>query len=191
MQKDKLRQREKKQYLPAEKYSYLLLRFYDTYTYYIYTKNLLAVCSGSPAPYEYTDLRMTITFENNNDVIVYALQRIISYARDTQQIFVAQCVWWLASIISLEKGLIDYIDNIKDRCHIPVNPEKDLSERNCVTPTPRDIQEDTRPDKILKECEEFLRDSRRLRDIAALKSKGTTRTGRIHPTSISKKILKK
>jgi len=24
------------QYLPAEKYSYLLLRFYDTYTYYTY-----------------------------------------------------------------------------------------------------------------------------------------------------------
>jgi len=41
---------EKKRYLPAEKDSYLLLRFYDTYTYYIYTKNTLALCSGSPAP---------------------------------------------------------------------------------------------------------------------------------------------
>jgi hypothetical protein len=27
----------KNNYLPAEKYPYLLLRFYDTYTYYIYT----------------------------------------------------------------------------------------------------------------------------------------------------------
>ena len=26
-----------KRYLPAEKYPYLLLCFYDTYTYYIYT----------------------------------------------------------------------------------------------------------------------------------------------------------
>jgi hypothetical protein len=47
---------------------------------------------------------MTITFENDNDVIIYALEKIISYARRTQQIFVAQCVWWLASIIGLEQG---------------------------------------------------------------------------------------
>jgi len=31
------RQRKTKRNLPAEKYPYLLLRFYDTYTYYIYT----------------------------------------------------------------------------------------------------------------------------------------------------------
>jgi hypothetical protein len=35
--KGKLEQLERKQDLPAEKYPYLLLRFYDTYTYYIYT----------------------------------------------------------------------------------------------------------------------------------------------------------
>ena len=36
-EEDKLEQLERKRYLPAEKYPYLLLRFYDTYTYYIYT----------------------------------------------------------------------------------------------------------------------------------------------------------
>jgi hypothetical protein len=36
-EEDKLEQLEKKRYLKAEKYSYLLLRFYDTYTNYIYT----------------------------------------------------------------------------------------------------------------------------------------------------------
>jgi len=35
--KKKLEQLERNQHLPAEKYPYLLLRFYDTYTYYIYT----------------------------------------------------------------------------------------------------------------------------------------------------------
>jgi hypothetical protein len=35
--KDKLEQLREKQDLPAEKYSYLLFRFYDTYTYYINT----------------------------------------------------------------------------------------------------------------------------------------------------------
>jgi len=56
---------------------------------------------------------MTISFENNNKVIVYALEKIIQHARRTQQIFVAQCVWWLASIIGLEQGLIIYIDNLR------------------------------------------------------------------------------
>jgi len=37
-------------YLPAKKNPHLLLRFYDNYIYYISTKNLLALCSGSPAP---------------------------------------------------------------------------------------------------------------------------------------------
>jgi len=55
---------------------------------------------------------MTINFENDNDVIVYALEKIIAYARSTQQIFVAQCVWWLASIIGLDKGLTIHIDNL-------------------------------------------------------------------------------
>jgi len=32
--RDKLKQLERKRYLPAEKYPYLLLRFYDTYFYY-------------------------------------------------------------------------------------------------------------------------------------------------------------
>jgi hypothetical protein len=37
---------------------------------------------------------MTISLKNDNDVIVYALEKIISHARKTQQIVVAQCVWW-------------------------------------------------------------------------------------------------
>jgi len=58
---------------------------------------------------------MTITFEDNNDVIEYALEKVISYARGTQQIFVAHCVWWLALIIGLEQGLVNYIDNLQRR----------------------------------------------------------------------------
>jgi hypothetical protein len=34
-EEDKLEKLERKRYLPAKKYPYLLLRFYDTYTYYI------------------------------------------------------------------------------------------------------------------------------------------------------------
>jgi hypothetical protein len=134
---------------------------------------------------------MTITFENDNDVIVYALEKIISYARRTQQIFVAQCVWWLASIIGLEQGLANFIDNIQSRTDTTVIPENVPRVDRTVSPVPRDIQEDQRQDKVLKECEEYLKDSRRLRDIAALKATGKTLTGFINPTAISKKHLRK
>jgi hypothetical protein len=149
---------------------------------------------------------MTITFDNDDDVIVYALEKVIAYARKTPQIFIAQCVWWLASTIGLEQGLISYIDNLQLRVQTtvapeatpnkqdthPVDPSKGQSDQQrSVSPVPRDIQEDTRKDRILKECEEYLRDSRRLRDIASLKTRGTTSTGRINPTPISKKFLKK
>jgi len=63
---------------------------------------------------------MTITFENENDVIVYALEKIISYAREHQYIFVAQSVWWIASVIGLTEGLGMHIDNLRIRREILV-----------------------------------------------------------------------
>jgi hypothetical protein len=134
---------------------------------------------------------MPITFENDNDVIVYALEKIIVYARRTQQVFVAQCVWWLASVIGLENGLIAFIDSLQSRVVVTVIPEKVPSVGGTVSPIPRDNQEDQRQDKILEECEEYLKDSKRLRDIATLKATGKTLTGFINPTAISKKHLKK
>jgi hypothetical protein len=77
---------------------------------------------------------MTITFTNDNDVIVYALPKIICYTRDTQQVFVAQCIWWLVSVIGLDQGLVHFIDNLQARAETavvpeenPVVPEKPLS----------------------------------------------------------------
>jgi hypothetical protein len=67
---------------------------------------------------------MAVTFENNNDFILYALEKVISYARRTQHIFVAQCMWWLASIIGQEKGLINHIDNIQFRINVTAISEE-------------------------------------------------------------------
>jgi hypothetical protein len=72
---------------------------------------------------------MTIDFENDNDVIVYGLEKIISFARSTGHIFLAQCVWWLASIIGLEQGVVTHIDNLK-RQELPVIQEESHSP-NC------------------------------------------------------------
>jgi hypothetical protein len=56
---------------------------------------------------------MTITFANDNDMIVYALEKISSYTRDTQNMFLAESVWWIASIIGLQQGLVIDSDNLK------------------------------------------------------------------------------
>jgi len=107
---------------------------------------------------------MTITFENDNDVIVYALKKVIAYARRTQQIFVVQCVWWLASVVELEQELIAQIDNSRKQSEALLAKDRELStglvtsiqERRQPSPVaisrqargistvPRDIQEESR-----------------------------------------------
>jgi hypothetical protein len=99
---------------------------------------------------------MTITYENNNDVIIFALEKIIFHTRQSLQIIMAQCVWWLALLIGLEEGLINYIDNLQSRVKIAVSsavPPKD------VAPTSRGSSEGLR-DKVLQDCKKFLRDSK-------------------------------
>jgi hypothetical protein len=61
---------------------------------------------------------MPITFESENNAIVYAIEKIVSYTRDNQYIFLAQSVWWISSIIGLQQGLIIDIDNLKVRASI-------------------------------------------------------------------------
>jgi len=136
---------------------------------------------------------MTITFENDNDVIVYALENIIAYARRTQQIFVAQCVWWLASIIGLESGLIIHIDNLRKRevtatseeCSGFIHPDRAqhiLSER-AVSSTPRDLTEDQRLDHVLEEAEDRLATSKSIRS--------SWQPNQVNPLPSTKRQLKK
>jgi len=86
---------------------YLLLSFYDTYIYLLlYIKIYLLCVAAAPHFDKYLPEQMTISFVNDNDIIVYALERIIDYARKNQYIFIAQGVWWIASTIGLESGLV-------------------------------------------------------------------------------------
>jgi len=78
---------------------------------------------------------MTITFENDNDVIVYALEQIICYARDNCYMFLAQSVWWIASVIGLSEGLATHIDNLRIRFEARqlISEEDQLSSREDLT----------------------------------------------------------
>jgi hypothetical protein len=136
---------------------------------------------------------MTITFENDSDVIVYALEKLISYARRTQQIFVAQCIWWLSSVIGLESGLVIHIDNLRT-CE-PLALSKELSGSvhpdsvqeiqlgREVSSTSRDLTADLRLDQVLEEAEKCITTSERARN--------TWQRNRVNPLPQSKTQLKK
>jgi len=85
---------------------------------------------------------MPITIENDNDVIIYALECVISYARRTQQIFVAHCVWWLASVIGFEQGLVSHIDRLQGQDDTPLQEQPPRE----VSVTLRDLTEDRQID---------------------------------------------
>jgi len=97
---------------------------------------------------------MTITFETDSDVIVYALEKVISFARENQYLFVANCAWWIAGVIGLDRGLITHIDNLTARKYTVPSEEQSgkvyldrthhvISER-AISSTPRDLTEDQR-----------------------------------------------
>jgi len=130
---------------------------------------------------------MPITFENDYDAIVYSLWCVIAHARRTQQIFVAQCVWWLVSIIGLEQVLVSYIDKLQNEENT-IRQEQPPREVSAI---PRDPTEDQRIDQVLDNTKQYLRDSRRLREIAALKISGQTGTGRNNPLGRIQKSLNK
>jgi hypothetical protein len=61
---------------------------------------------------------MTICFEGHKDSIIFTLEKIISYARNNQYIFLAQSIWWISSIIGLQQELVIHIDNLRLRSNI-------------------------------------------------------------------------
>jgi len=96
---------------------------------------------------------MTIIFENDSDVIVDALEKIISFAKENQYLFVANCAWWIARVIGLDNGLLIYINNSEARRNKVTRP---------VSSMPRDIARsvsaDTRLTIIEKEINSNPRD---------------------------------
>jgi len=113
---------------------YLLLSFYNTYTYYyIYQYTTLVQKHRTN---KYPVVRgMTISFENDKDVIIYALEIIISSGRENLYLFVANCASWIAGVIGLDLGLNIYIDTLQ---------EKTSENFRKGSITPRDLQEDSR-----------------------------------------------
>jgi len=118
---------------------------------------------------------MTISFDNDNHAIVYAFEKIISYARENQYFFVANCTWWIASIYGLDNQLQQHIDNLALRQPAIIR---------SISTTPRDIARNVSVEFNKQSLEESsnscVRDPLR-----------RTRKGQVNPLPQSKRQLKK
>jgi hypothetical protein len=118
---------------------------------------------------------------------VYALEKIISFSRDNQYVFVAQSIWWISLIIGLQQELIDHIDKLSNQINIInneqkeiaitrtelskgldtdlVHPDRILNIQNLreVSSTPRDLVEDQRLDNHLIIAKQVIKKSREAR----------------------------
>jgi len=112
---------------------------------------------------------VTVTFENDDQVLVYALEKIISFARHTHYIFLAESIWLISSIIGLHQELVIQIDKLKIWSEVPsrsverssvvgkvipqtsnITSQAKISQRvRGVSAMPRDIQEESRSNIIL------------------------------------------
>ena len=90
-------------------------------------------------------------------------------------------------IVELEQGSVSHIDRLQGQ------EDTTLQEQlpSDVSAIPRDLNEDRRIDQVLDCTEQYLRESKRLREIAALKISGETTTGRINPSGRIRRSLRK
>jgi hypothetical protein len=63
---------------------------------------------------------MTVTFEDDNSIVIYALEKILWFTRQNQYIFVAQGVWLITPLVAINEGLASHIDSLHHQSHIEV-----------------------------------------------------------------------
>jgi hypothetical protein len=127
---------------------------------------------------------MSLSFVNDNEVIVYVAEKILSYRQWYQILLAADCVWWLGTLIGLEQGLIIHIENlhywIKDNTKLhgllsgAINTH---AGRQCeVDNSKSSTSEIGQHDIILDNWEEFLLESEATRGEFYIKSRNSRRT---------------
>jgi len=111
-----------------------MVKYYQVFSpyYYYYYLSILVlfirIVRGSPAPM--TEHRII----NEYDVILCALSLIPNHLEKEDQLFAAQCIWWLASMIQFTEILSYYR-------HYEIFPSDYV--RDCVvTPVPKRLLQD-------------------------------------------------
>jgi hypothetical protein len=77
--------------------------------------------------------RMTITFATQSDIIIYALEIILSFAGENLYLFVANCACWIAEVIGLDSGVTFHIDNLETRRHLEQRETSTIPRDNATS----------------------------------------------------------
>jgi hypothetical protein len=149
---------------------------------------------------------MTITFETENDVVVYVLEKVISFARNNQNIFLAQSIWWISSLLGLQQDLIVHIDNLRIRENTGkpeleinsappgVHPDRvanfqvsedsyEPSDQDSVSTAETDIH-----NEVIDNCEKFLRQSQLDRKAIGRKNRQASRVIKLRTKKNKQKL---
>jgi len=54
---------------------------------------------------------MSNTFENEADIILWALAKLLVTFDERQYLFAGQCIWWIAALVQLDPALRHFIDH--------------------------------------------------------------------------------
>ena len=92
-------------------------------------------CMRKPHP-------MTIIFDNDINIIIYALERLSALCWEIHYCYAAQCIWWISALAGLQNCLVDYIEIQQSQLSV---------HQWDMFPTPRDIQKKSFSPKPLRE----------------------------------------
>jgi hypothetical protein len=128
---------------------------------------------------------MTITFENDSEVIIYGLEKIISFARENEYLFVANCAWWIAGVIGLDSELTIHIDNLHTRRQVNLREPASAPETllRSVSQTPRDIARSVSVDQDSNIPEEELLAVTRRKNQRSRRNRRTSMINRVQKPS--------
>jgi len=128
---------------------------------------------------------MSITFNCEADVILWAFAKLLSIFAERQYTFALHCIWWLASLVQLDIALLYLIEY-----HQFPSENRETSNNKIdrqISPIPRDLQNDSRGKSISNhDTEDQL-----CIDQTIIKSRNTWQPKRINNQIKSKKQEKR
>jgi len=90
---------------------------------------------------------MSITFENEANIILWSLAKLLVTFEERQYHFAAQCIWWIAALVQLDPALRYFIDHRELPSKVMGVDAETQSTEMLISPTPRDLQRHSETDE--------------------------------------------
>jgi len=87
-------------------------------------------------------LRMSITFKNEADIILWTLAKLLVTFEECQYLFAAQCSWWIATVVQLDPA-VRFLINTREFPSALLSDDQTTADiiESEISSAPRDIQQ--------------------------------------------------